>query len=48
MDALISKGLINKGCKRVKLLGRGEMTKELDIRLDSYSRGAIEMLKGSK
>ena len=48
LDSLKRKGLIGKGCKRVKLLGRGEMTKKLDIRLDSYSKRAMESVNGAK
>lgn len=48
LEALKRKGLIAKGCKRVKLLGRGEMTKRLEIRLDSYSKRAMESVNSSK
>ena len=45
MEALMAKKLIDKNCKRVKLLGRGELTKQLDIRLDSYSRRAFDFVR---
>jgi large subunit ribosomal protein L15 len=48
LESLKKKGLISKSCKRVKLLGRGEMTKSLDIRLDDYSKSAKESIEAVK
>ena len=48
LETLKAKGLINPNCKRVKLLGRGELTKKLDIKLDDYSKSVKESMEAFK
>ena len=48
LETLKAKGLIPHGCKRVKLLGRGELTKNLDIKLDDYSKSVKESMEAFK
>lgn len=48
--ALRSKGLVKGACDEVKVLGQGELTKKLTVRVDAVSAGArtkIEQAGGS-
>lgn len=44
-ESLISSGLINKKRNPVKVLGSGDITKSLNVKVDIYSKSAIEKLK---
>lgn len=44
-ESLISSGLINKKRNPIKVLGNGDITKSLNVKVDIYSKSAIEKLK---
>ena len=48
LETLKKKGLVSPKCRKVKLLGRGELTKKLDIKLDNCSKGAKESMEAFK
>jgi large subunit ribosomal protein L15 len=45
VESLIEKGLVKKRNEPVKLLGRGEITKALEIEVDKASKSAIEKVE---
>ena len=45
MGVLRAGNLVKNNIKRVKLLGKGEFSKRLDVELDFISRGALNKLK---
>jgi len=50
IDELLEKGIINKTADGVKILGNGELTKKLDVKVNAYSESAkakIEALGGT-
>ena len=40
VDALLAAGVISKVCDGVKILGNGELTKKLTVKVNAYSEGA--------
>ena len=49
VDALIEKGIIKDAMDGVKILGNGELTKKLNVKVNAYSESAkakIEELGG--
>jgi len=47
VEALGKKGLISKVADGVKVLGKGELTKKLTVRLHNASAGAIEKIQNA-
>lgn len=47
INALVSKRLIKKGTKLVKLLGDGELKKKLIVNIEKISKQAIEKIKAA-
>ncbi len=47
IDALISAGLIKKQLDGVKVLGNGEITKKLTIKVNAFSAGAKEKIEAA-
>jgi len=45
VDALIEAGIIKKRRDGVKILGNGELTKKLNVRVDAYSASAKEKIE---
>jgi large subunit ribosomal protein L15 len=43
-ETLVQKGLVTKRCGLVKILGKGEITKKLDIEIDKVSESAREKI----
>ena len=46
-DALITKGLVKKSQKMVKILGNGKVTKKLIVQVDAMSTSGIEAIKAA-
>lgn len=44
-EALIEKGIIKKALDGVKILGRGELTKKLNVKVAKYSESAKEKIE---
>ena len=44
-EALIEKGIIKKTLDGVKILGRGELTKKLNVKVAKYSESAKEKIE---
>ena len=45
VDALIEAGVIKKRKDGVKVLGKGKLTKKLNVKVDAYSASAKEMIE---
>jgi large subunit ribosomal protein L15 len=45
VDSLIEMGIIKNPKDGVKILGNGELTKKLDVRMNAFSTGAAEKIK---
>ena len=45
VDSLIEAGIINNPRDGVKILGHGELTKKLDVKVNAYSAGATEKIQ---
>lgn len=45
IEALIEKGVIKNPKDGVKILGNGELTKKLDVKVNAYSAGAAEKIQ---
>ena len=45
MDALIEKGIINNPGDGVKILGNGELTKKLNVKVNAYSESAAAKIQ---
>ena len=45
VDALIAQGIINNPADGVKILGNGELTKKLNVKVNAYSASAKEMIE---
>ena len=45
VNALIEKGIIKKSLDGVKILGNGELTKKLDVKVNAYSASAKEKIE---
>lgn len=46
IEALIEKGIIKNPKDGVKILGNGELTKKLDVKVNAYSQSAAEKIQG--
>ncbi len=47
VESLINAGIINNPKDGVKLLGNGEITKKLDVKLNAFSQSAIEKIQAA-
>ena len=45
INALLEKGVIKKSLDGVKILGNGELTKKLDVKVNAYSASAKEKIE---
>ena len=45
VDALLAQGIINSACDGVKILGNGELTKKLNVKVNAYSEAAKEKIE---
>jgi large subunit ribosomal protein L15 len=45
VEALLEAGVIKRAGDGVKVLGNGELTKKLDVKVNRYSASAIEKIK---
>lgn len=45
VQSLLDAGLIKKVCDGVKILGNGELTKKLNVKVNAYSASASEKIK---
>lgn len=45
VEALMAKGIINNPADGVKVLGNGELTKKLNVKVNAYSESAKEMIE---
>ena len=45
VEALMAQGLINNPADGVKLLGNGELTKKLNVKVNAYSESAKEVIE---
>ena len=45
VDALIEKGIIKDACDGVKVLGNGELTKKLNVKVNAFSASAKEKIE---
>ena len=45
VEALIAQGLVNDPADGVKVLGNGELTKKLNVKVNAYSASAKEMIE---
>ena len=45
IDVLVEKGIIKKANNPVKILGRGEITKSIEISADMFSKTAVEKIE---
>ena len=45
IQALLDAGVIKKVCDGVKILGNGELTKKLTVKVNAYSASAEEKIK---
>lgn len=45
VESLMEAGIIKNPKDGVKILGNGELTKKLDVKVDAFSAGAIEKIK---
>jgi len=47
VDALIEKGIVKKAYDGVKILGNGELTKKLTVKVNAFSAGAKEKIEAA-
>ena len=47
IEALMDKGIIKNPKDGVKILGNGELTKKLDVKVNAYSAGALEKIQAA-
>ncbi len=45
--ALVEKGIVKNPKDGVKILGNGELTKKLDVKVNAYSAGAAEKIQAA-
>lgn len=45
--ALIEKGIVKNPKDGVKILGNGELTKKLDVKVNAFSAGAVEKIQAA-
>ncbi|MCQ2524721.1 MAG: 50S ribosomal protein L15 [Lachnospiraceae bacterium] len=45
VEALIANGIIKNACDGVKILGNGELTKKLNVKVNAYSESAKEKIE---
>jgi large subunit ribosomal protein L15 len=45
VDSLLEAGIIKNPKDGVKILGNGELTKKLDVRMNAFSAGAVEKIQ---
>ncbi len=45
VEALMAKGIINNPADGVKILGNGELTKKLNVKVNAFSESAKEMIE---
>lgn len=45
VESLIENGIVKNPKDGVKILGNGELTKKLDVKVDAFSAGAIDKIK---
>lgn len=45
VDTLLEKGVIKKAADGVKILGNGELTKKLNVKVNAYSKSAKEKIE---
>lgn len=45
IESLIEAGIVNNPRDGVKILGNGELTKKLDVKVNAFSASAIEMIQ---
>lgn len=45
VDTLVETGVIKNPCDGVKILGKGELTKKLEVRVNAYSASAKEKIE---
>ena len=45
VDALIETGIVKNPRDGVKILGNGELTKKLEVKVDAFSKSAIEKIE---
>ena len=45
--ALVEKGIVSNPKDGVKILGNGELTKKLDVKVNAYSASAVEKIQAS-
>ena len=45
--ALVEKGIVKNPKDGVKILGNGELTKKLDVKVNAYSAGAVEKIQAA-
>lgn len=47
VEALVEKGIVKNPKDGVKILGNGELTKKLDVKVNAYSAGAVEKIQAA-
>ena len=47
VEALVEKGIIKNPKDGVKILGNGELTKKLDVKVNAYSASAVEKIQAA-
>ncbi|WP_026836052.1 50S ribosomal protein L15 [Eubacterium xylanophilum] len=47
VEALIEKGIVKNPRDGVKILGNGELTKKLDVKVDAFSKSAAEKIQAA-
>ena len=47
VDALIEAGIVSNPRDGVKILGNGELTKKLDVKVNAYSASAVEKIQAA-
>lgn len=45
VEALMEKGIVKNPKDGVKILGNGELTKKLDVKVDAFSKSAVEKIQ---
>ena len=45
VELLLESGVISKACDGVKILGKGELTKKLNVKVNAYSASAAEKIQ---
>lgn len=47
VETLMDKGIVNNPRDGVKILGNGELTKKLDVKVNAYSASAVEKIQAA-